>query len=151
MTKTMPLECERVNQVDSYLVQDLFVYPFADYEHYGELSKAVLLLQEQGVLDQIQTRWWKQKKGGGACTVYPIFYRSATAFFAWLTVVVHFSEKRREPTRRIGACEYERCLHRLIVWLYSRFYIRMHRKNGNHFQRGQTTWRMYCSFMHIQV
>lgn len=29
----------------------------ADYELYGELSKAVLLLQEQGVLDQIQTRW----------------------------------------------------------------------------------------------
>lgn len=41
----------------------------ADYELYGELSKAVLLLQEKGVLEKIQTVWWKQKKGGGACTV----------------------------------------------------------------------------------
>lgn len=47
---------------------------FVDYEHYGELSKAVLLLQEQGILDKIQTRWWKQKKGGGACTVRTFYF-----------------------------------------------------------------------------
>lgn len=33
------------------------------------MSQAILSLQEKGVLHQIKDRWWKQKKGGGACTV----------------------------------------------------------------------------------
>lgn len=32
------------------------------------MSQAVLELQEQGVLTKMKTRWWKEKRGGGACT-----------------------------------------------------------------------------------
>ncbi|KAL9891638.1 glutamate receptor ionotropic, kainate 2 isoform X3 [Glossina fuscipes] len=32
------------------------------------LSQAVLELQEQGVLVKMKTKWWKEKRGGGACT-----------------------------------------------------------------------------------
>ncbi|XP_055852897.1 glutamate receptor ionotropic, kainate 2-like isoform X2 [Episyrphus balteatus] len=32
------------------------------------LSQAVLELQEQGVLSKLKTKWWKEKRGGGACS-----------------------------------------------------------------------------------
>ncbi|XP_067617877.1 glutamate receptor ionotropic, kainate 2 isoform X2 [Eurosta solidaginis] len=32
------------------------------------LSQAVLELQEQGVLSKMKTKWWKEKRGGGACS-----------------------------------------------------------------------------------
>lgn len=32
------------------------------------LSQAVLELQEQGVLAKLKTKWWKEKRGGGACS-----------------------------------------------------------------------------------
>ncbi|XP_059218526.1 glutamate receptor ionotropic, kainate 3 isoform X4 [Stomoxys calcitrans] len=33
------------------------------------LSQAVLELQEQGILTKMKTKWWKEKRGGGACAV----------------------------------------------------------------------------------
>ncbi|XP_064550385.1 glutamate receptor ionotropic, kainate 2 isoform X4 [Drosophila montana] len=33
------------------------------------LSQAILELQEQGVLTKMKTKWWKEKRGGGACSV----------------------------------------------------------------------------------
>lgn len=33
------------------------------------LSEGVLQLQEQGRLAVLKIRWWKEKKGGGACSV----------------------------------------------------------------------------------
>lgn len=54
-----------------------------DYEHYGELSKAVLYLQEQGTLDKIQTRWWKQKKGSFKKNPHPnIFFVRTETFLS---------------------------------------------------------------------
>ncbi|XP_037948866.1 glutamate receptor ionotropic, kainate 2-like isoform X1 [Teleopsis dalmanni] len=32
------------------------------------LSQAILELQEQGVLSKMKTKWWQEKRGGGACT-----------------------------------------------------------------------------------
>ncbi|KAH8323007.1 hypothetical protein KR074_002938, partial [Drosophila pseudoananassae] len=32
------------------------------------LSQAVLEMQEQGVLTKMKTKWWKEKRGGGACS-----------------------------------------------------------------------------------
>lgn len=32
------------------------------------LSQAILKLQESGVLQTLKDKWWKQKRGGGACT-----------------------------------------------------------------------------------
>uniref|UniRef100_A0A182S783 Ionotropic glutamate receptor C-terminal domain-containing protein n=1 Tax=Anopheles maculatus TaxID=74869 RepID=A0A182S783_9DIPT len=32
------------------------------------LSEAVLRLQEQGVLTSLKRKWWKEKRGGGACS-----------------------------------------------------------------------------------
>ena len=31
------------------------------------LDSAILQLQEGGVLFKLKTKWWKQKRGGGAC------------------------------------------------------------------------------------
>lgn len=37
------------------------------------ISGAILKLQEEGKLHILKTRWWKEKKGGGACRVIMIF------------------------------------------------------------------------------
>ena len=31
------------------------------------IDGAILRLQEGGVLHKLKTKWWKQKRGGGAC------------------------------------------------------------------------------------
>lgn len=33
------------------------------------MSTAVLKLQESGRLAQLKNKWWKEKKGGGKCSV----------------------------------------------------------------------------------
>lgn len=40
-----------------------------DWPYRDTLSQAVLELQEQGVLTKMKTKWWKEKRGGGACSV----------------------------------------------------------------------------------
>lgn len=39
------------------------------YKYYNTLSEGVLRLQERGVIDKLHTKWWKAKRGGGACQV----------------------------------------------------------------------------------
>jgi len=34
-----------------------------------KLSEAILSLQESGVLEVLKNRWWKEKRGGGACDI----------------------------------------------------------------------------------
>lgn len=41
----------------------------SDSEYRGALSEAVLRLQEQGKLSVNKIKWWKEKRGGGACDV----------------------------------------------------------------------------------
>jgi ionotropic glutamate receptor len=38
------------------------------------ISGAVLKLQEEGKLHLLKTRWWKEKRGGGACRVSRMIY-----------------------------------------------------------------------------
>lgn len=42
---------------------------FLDAEYRNALSEGVLRLQESGKLAALKTKWWKEKKGGGACLV----------------------------------------------------------------------------------
>lgn len=35
----------------------------------GALSEAVLQMQESGEISRMKTKWWKEKRGGGACGV----------------------------------------------------------------------------------
>lgn len=69
----MRLECEKVyHPGESYYFIDLwtfFVYFFKGYKYYHALSEGVLRLQERGVFDKLHTKWWKAKRGGGACQV----------------------------------------------------------------------------------
>lgn len=51
-----------------------------DYKYFDELSEGVLILLERGRLTELKTRWWKQRRGGGACSVLnihfiPIFWK----------------------------------------------------------------------------
>ncbi|EDS27909.1 ionotropic glutamate receptor subunit ia [Culex quinquefasciatus] len=39
-----------------------------DSPYRSALSEAVLRLQEQGVLTSLKRKWWKEKRGGGACS-----------------------------------------------------------------------------------
>ncbi|XP_053945127.1 glutamate receptor ionotropic, kainate 2 isoform X1 [Anastrepha ludens] len=39
-----------------------------NWQYRDILSQAVLELQEQGVLTKMKTKWWKEKRGGGACS-----------------------------------------------------------------------------------
>lgn len=40
-----------------------------DSNYRSALSEGVLRLQEQGKLTALKIKWWKEKKGGGACSV----------------------------------------------------------------------------------
>lgn len=40
-----------------------------DSTYRSALSEGVLRLQEQGKLTAMKTKWWKEKRGGGACSV----------------------------------------------------------------------------------
>ena len=40
---------------------------FSDSKYRMPLSQSILRLQETGILHTLKERWWKQKKGGGAC------------------------------------------------------------------------------------
>lgn len=42
---------------------------FLDSSYRSALSEGVLRLQEQGKLTSLKIKWWKEKKGGGACSV----------------------------------------------------------------------------------
>lgn len=41
----------------------------SDSAYRNALSEGVLRLQEQGRLAVLKIKWWKEKKGGGACAV----------------------------------------------------------------------------------
>ena len=38
------------------------------------LDQAILKLMEQGVLHKLKVKWWKQKRGGGACQVRAVLH-----------------------------------------------------------------------------
>lgn len=40
-----------------------FVHPIG----FCSRSEGILRLQERGVMDKLHTKWWKAKRGGGAC------------------------------------------------------------------------------------
>lgn len=40
-----------------------------DAEFRNELSEGVLQMQESGKLAILKIKWWKEKRGGGACQV----------------------------------------------------------------------------------
>lgn len=42
------------------------------YKYYHALSEGILRLQELGILDKLHTKWWKAKRGGGACQVLSV-------------------------------------------------------------------------------
>lgn len=44
-------------------------FSIADSTYRNALSTAVLQLQETGRLAQMKRKWWKEKRGGGACEV----------------------------------------------------------------------------------
>lgn len=46
----------------------------------SSLSEAVLRLQEQGKLTAMKTKWWKEKRGGGACSVSHLVFNSQNKF-----------------------------------------------------------------------
>lgn len=40
---------------------------YLDSPYRGELSEAVLQMQESGEITAMKIKWWKEKRGGGAC------------------------------------------------------------------------------------
>lgn len=40
------------------------------------MSESILQLQEQGVLTRMKDKWWKEKRGGGACAVRVFPFRA---------------------------------------------------------------------------
>lgn len=69
------LECAKVKQHSKFVFHQIVQEQFhffvlqTDYKYYHALSEGVLRLQELGVLDKLHTKWWKAKRGGGACQV----------------------------------------------------------------------------------
>lgn len=42
-------------------------FSLTDSPYRGELSEAVLQMQESGEITAMKIKWWKEKRGGGAC------------------------------------------------------------------------------------
>lgn len=40
-----------------------------DMPYRTDLSGAILKLQENGMMNELQFKWWKQKRGGNVCEV----------------------------------------------------------------------------------
>lgn len=40
-----------------------------DFKYSAQFNEGMLQLQEMGVLAGLQKKWWKERKGGGACSV----------------------------------------------------------------------------------
>lgn len=105
-----------------------------------KLSEGILKLQERGVLQTLKDRWWKQKRGGGACTeekkgsnvtelslgnvggVFVVLV--AGLFLAFATAVCEFCWRARKMARNRVSHLHEHALftlvHVLIVALYRR-------------------------------
>ena len=61
----------------------LFLFCFPDSWYRNELSTAVLHLQESGMLTKLQTKWWKESSGGGACDVSSLLPIIIHILFGW--------------------------------------------------------------------
>lgn len=46
-----------------------FIFVRADASFRNILSANILSLQEKGKLTALKNKWWKEKRGGGACQV----------------------------------------------------------------------------------
>lgn len=46
-----------------------FFAVISDAEFRNELSEGILQMQESGKLSILKIKWWKEKRGGGACQV----------------------------------------------------------------------------------
>jgi hypothetical protein len=58
-----------VNVSDEESFINLKFETFSDSPYRGALSEAVLQMQESGEITSMKIKWWKEKRGGGACTV----------------------------------------------------------------------------------
>lgn len=45
------------------------IFLISDAEYRNALSEGILRMQESGKLATLKIKWWKEKKGGGACSV----------------------------------------------------------------------------------
>lgn len=46
-----------------------YISSISGFKYQPQLSEGILRLQETGVLAELKTKWWKERKGGGACAV----------------------------------------------------------------------------------
>ena len=56
----------------------IIVWFVSDAEYRNALSEGILRMQESGRLAALKIKWWKEKKGGGACSV--TFYALKSKF-----------------------------------------------------------------------
>lgn len=78
-----------------------------DSEYRNALSEGVLRLQEQGRLAVLKIKWWKEKKGGGACAVsYHL-----SQFYRWhamqINIIINLlaivaNVKQRTPVKKVA-------------------------------------------------
>lgn len=40
-----------------------------DFRYQAQMSEGILRLQETGILSELRTKWWKERRGGGTCSV----------------------------------------------------------------------------------
>lgn len=52
-----------------YLSEVIIWLSITDSPYRQPLSESVLQLQEGGKLTRMKNKWWKEKRGGGACPV----------------------------------------------------------------------------------
>lgn len=56
-----------------------------DASYRTDLSGAILKLKENGIINELQHKWWKQKRGGDECEVRDVCFciGFSTSFISW--------------------------------------------------------------------
>lgn len=50
-------------------LKSIKLYYFLDSPYRQPMSESILQLQEQGKIQRMKDKWWKEKRGGGMCAV----------------------------------------------------------------------------------
>lgn len=79
----------------AFITNDVNIKRQIDFKYAAQFNEGMLQLQEMGVLAGLQKKWWKERKGGGACSVGLNF---SIMFWFNFSVIIQYSIKIDDKT-----------------------------------------------------
>ena len=124
------------------------------------LDYAILKLMEGGTLHKLRTKWWKQKRGGGACQskgggggVSPLGLSSVAGVFlvtmlgcgiATVFAIIEFLYGTKQAAMEAGTSWMEEMTHEL------KFIFQCHGNTKEVIDMKKTRWNIMCTFLQLR-